>query len=115
MPQLGVPNWVRGYRRRSDPRGADDPDWQLDVNDVGEAPPEYTIEEKSEIGATLQRSTTNATTQSETLPGYDDVDGAQVERQDEVHTREVDRPSEEDNIDVNDARQARDEKNSSSP
>ena len=36
MPNLG--NWVRGYRRRSDPRGEGNEDWQLDVNDkIGRA------------------------------------------------------------------------------
>lgn len=115
MPQLGVPNWIRGYRRRSDPRHADDPDWQLDVNEVGEAPPEYTgpiPEEKREMEANMmQRSATNATTATtETLPGYQALEEAQVSRQYEVHSREAAGGTEQRSDDVTEGNQASVEK-----
>lgn len=43
---LRVPHFVRGYRRRSDPMREVDEDWEVDVDDVGLAPPPY--EEKVE-------------------------------------------------------------------
>ena len=114
MPQLGVPNWVRGYRRRSDPRGAEDPDWQLDVNEVGEAPPEYTApnQEKTEAEATMmQRTASNAITATgETLPGYQASEEAPAQRQDEVHPREPATTTEDGSNHDSDATEGDDEK-----
>ena len=105
MPNTGFGNWVRGYRRRSDPRGAGNEDWQLDVNDVGEAPPDYAeAEREKQVVDTenVRRMNTNDTTMTgETgigsvrsegsLPAYNVVGSAQSPpqqgREDEVHGR----------------------------
>lgn len=103
MPNIS--SWVRGYRRRSDPRGTDNEDWQLDVNDVGEAPPDYAEAEREKQVVDIEnvrRMNTNDTimtgstgigsVRSEgSLPAYNVVDGAQRPpqkgREDEVHRR----------------------------
>ena len=105
MPNNGFGNWVRGYRRRSDPCGAGNEDWQLDVNDVGEAPPNYAeAEREKQVVDTenVRRMNSNDTTMTAEagtesvrseggLPAYNAVDGAQrlpqQGREDEVHGR----------------------------
>lgn len=122
MPNIG--NWVRGYRRRSDPRGVGNEDWQLDVNDVGEAPPDYAeAEREKQVVDTenVRRMNTNGTTltgetrigsvMSEgSLPAYNVVDVAQRPpyqgREDEVHSRAT-----EESGDVGNAREGGEEKN----
>lgn len=125
MPNIG--NWVRGYRRRSDPRGAGNEDWQLDVNDLGEAPPDYAQAEREKqvvdtenvrrmntnntTGTTLTGETgIGSVTSERSLPAYNAVNGAQRPPQQGTEDTAYDRAWEESGG-VGNAREGGEEKN----